>query len=137
MKIKGAQVHSVGRGGPSFSAKPALLPGDVISKVNEDTITSTKDLVEVSRKITRGKDEPIPVLVSFERGQAKLLTVIKIGPEAEENQPLEAWKPWVGVSTQVLTRELSKLSLCLALPEGFASLRFSGHSSRKRRNQGR
>ena len=96
----------------------------MISKVNEDTITSTKDLVEVSRKITRGKDEPIPVLVSFERGQAKLLTVIKIGPEAEENQPLEAWKPWVGVSTQVLTRELSE---ALGLPRttrGFASLRF-------------
>ena len=119
---KGAQVHSVGRGGPSFSAKPALLPGDVISKVNEDTITSTKDLVEVSRKITRGKDEPIPVLVSFERGQAKLLTVIKIGPEAEENQPLEAWKPWVGVSTQVLTRELSE---ALGLPRTTRGIRIA------------
>ena len=39
---------------------------------------------------------------------AKLLTVVKIGPEAEENRPVQAWKPWLGVSTQVLTRELSE-----------------------------
>jgi serine protease Do len=78
--------------------------------------------MEVSRKITRGKDEPIPVLVSFERGLAKLLTVIKIGPEAEENQPLEAWKPWVGVSTQVLTRELSE---ALGLPRTTRGIRIA------------
>ena len=36
-----------------------------------------------------------------------MLTVIKIGPEADENRPLQAWKPWVGIANQVLTRELS------------------------------
>ena len=34
---KGAQVHSVGRGGPSNSAKPALVPRDVITSINGDT----------------------------------------------------------------------------------------------------
>jgi len=119
---KGAQVHSVGRGGPSYSAKPALLPGDVITRVNDHEINQSRDLMEVSRKITRGKEEPVPVLVSFERGLAKLLTVIKIGPEAEENQPLEAWKPWVGVSTQVLTRELSE---ALGLPRTTRGIRIA------------
>ena len=119
---KGAQVHSVGRGGPSYSAKPALLPGDVITRVNDHEINQSRDLMEVSRKITRGKEEPVPVLVSFERGLARLLTVIKIGPEAEENQPLEAWKPWVGVSTQVLTRELSE---ALGLPRTTRGIRIA------------
>jgi serine protease Do len=51
---------------------------------------------------------------------ADLLTVVKIGPEAEENRPLQAWKPWVGVSTQVLTRELSE---ALELPQTTKGIR--------------
>ena len=119
---RGAQVHSVGRGGPSFSAKPSLLRGDVITGVDDFPVRSISDLVEASRKITRGQDEPVPVLVKFDRGLAKLLTVIKIGPEAEENQPLEAWKPWVGVSTQVLTRELSEV---IGLPRSTRGIRIA------------
>jgi serine protease Do len=46
--------------------------------------------------------------------------VVKIGPEAEENQPLEAWKPWLGISTQVMTRELSA---ALALPRTTRGIR--------------
>ena len=118
----GAQVHSVGRGGPSYSAKPTLLRGDVITGVDKYAIRSVSELLDASRKITRGKDEPIPVLVKFERGLAKLLTVIKIGPEAEENQPLEAWKPWVGIATQVLTRELSDM---LGLPRTTRGIRIA------------
>ena len=103
----GVQVHSTNQGGPSASAKPALSPGDVIISVNGISVHSDQDLFETSRKLTRGKTEATPVLVSFERNLSELLTVIKIGPEAEENQPVQAWKPWLGISTQVLTRELS------------------------------
>ena len=104
----GAQVHSVGRGGPSNSAKPALVRGDVITSINGKVVNSVNDMIRVSKKITHGKDAPIPTLVSFERDMAQLLTVVKIGPEAEENRPVQAWKPWLGVSTQVLTRDLSE-----------------------------
>ena len=105
---KGAQVHSVGRGGPSYGAKPRLMPGDVITAVNGETVANVDDLIRISQKRTKGKTQPVPTLVSLERDLADLLTVVKIGPEAEENRPLQAWKPWVGVSTQVLTRELSE-----------------------------
>ena len=105
---QGAQVHSVGRGGPSNSAKPIQNRGDVITGINGNLITSIADLVRLSKKITEGKKEPVSTLVSFERDMAQLITVVKIGPEAEENRPVQAWKPWLGVSTQVLTRELSE-----------------------------
>ena len=75
--------------------------------------------MDFSRKITSGKEFPVPTLVEFERNLAKILTTIKIGPEAEENQPLEAWKPWLGVSTQVLTKDLSK---AFNLPETLVEL---------------
>ena len=105
---EGAQIHSVGRGGPSNSAKPSLVRGDVITEINGEAVRGIKDLVRLSKKITEGKKEPVSTLVTFERDMAKLLTVVKIGPEAEENRPVQAWKPWLGVSTQVLTRELSE-----------------------------
>ena len=118
----GVQVHSVGRGGPSFSAKPSLLAGDVITKIGNQKVDSVQDLMDLSRKITRGKKVPVFTLVEFERNLAKILTTIKIGPEAEENQPLEAWKPWLGVSTQVLTKDLSK---ALNLPEASRGVRIT------------
>ena len=53
---------------------------------------------------------------------AQLLTVVKIGPEAEENQPVQAWKPWLGVSTQVLTRELTE---ALSMPKMTRGIRIA------------
>jgi len=105
--LSGAQVHTVAPGGPSYSAKPGLLPGDVILEANGNPIGSVNELIRISRELTSGKTSFVPVLVRFERDLASLLTVIKIGPEPVENRPLEAWKPWLGVSTQVLTKDLS------------------------------
>lgn len=117
---KGAQVHSVGRGGPSYGAKPRLSAGDVITALNGEAVESMEDLIRISQKITKGKTQPVATLVSLERDLADLLTVVKIGPEAEENRPLQAWKPWVGISTQVLTRELSE---ALGLPKTTKGIR--------------
>ena len=118
----GVQIHSVARGGPSNSAKPSLLPGDVITSIDGKKVLNLKDMMDISYKITRGKSEPVATLVSFERDMANLLTVIKIGPEAEENRPLQAWKPWLGVSTQVLTRDLSD---ALGLPRTTRGVRLA------------
>lgn len=69
-----------------------------------------------------GQTEAVPVLVKFERNLADYLTVVKIGPEAEEKRPLEAWKPWLGVSTQVLTAELAE---AIGLPPQTRGVRLS------------
>ncbi|MBT7651195.1 MAG: PDZ domain-containing protein [Opitutae bacterium] len=119
---EGAQIHSVGRGGPSNSAKPSLVRGDIITKINGEAVRDIKDLIRLSKKITEGKKEPVSTLVTFERDMAKLLTVVKIGPEAEENRPVQAWKPWLGVSTQVLTRELSE---ALKMPKATRGVRIA------------
>ena len=105
---EGAQVHSVAQGGPSYSAKPRLLENDVITSVNGQTIGNSEELFSLSRELTQNKSVPVPILVQFERNLANYLTVIKIGPEAEEKRPIEAWKAWLGVSTQVLTNDLAE-----------------------------
>ena len=119
---QGAQIHSVRRGGPSSSAKPNLIPGDVITELNGKPVKNIADMIRLSNQITKGKTEPVPTLVTFERDLADLLTVVKIGPEAEENRPMQAWKPWVGVSTQVLTRDLSE---ALELPRTTRGVRIA------------
>lgn len=119
---EGAQIHSVGRGGASYSAKPNLIPGDVITSIGGNPVKGIKDMVQITKMITKGKNEPIPTLVSFERDLAQLLTVVKIGPEPVENRPVQAWKPWLGVSTQVLTRELTE---ALKLPKSTRGVRIA------------
>ena len=104
----GAQVHSVAQGGPSFNCKPSLVPGDVIVEVGGKAITSAEQLVEFSQNLIKGKENSSPVLVRFERDQASIITVIEIGPEPIERRPVEAWKAWLGVGTQVITPELAK-----------------------------
>ncbi len=104
----GAQVHSVRRGGPASNAKPAILPGDVIIAVGGKPVENVDALVRLTRAVTEKAKEAVPTLVSYERDRAHLLTVVKLGPEAEENRPVQAWKAWAGVSTQVLTRDLSE-----------------------------
>ncbi|MEK9772420.1 MAG: PDZ domain-containing protein [Opitutae bacterium] len=104
----GVLVHTVAQGGPSFSAKPRLIENDVITEINGRKIAKIAELVSLSQELTEGKSIPVPVLVRFERNLANYLSVIKIGPEAEEKRPLEAWKPWLGVSTQVLTHDLAE-----------------------------
>ena len=102
----GAQVHSVAQGGPSFLCKPSLSSGDVIVEVNGVAITSAEQLIEFSQNLIHGKEEASPVLVRFERDQASIITVVQIGPEPFEKRPVEAWKAWLGVGTQVITPEL-------------------------------
>ena len=78
------QVHTVAQGGPSFSAKPRLIKNDVITEINGRKIAKIDDLISISEELTEGKTMPVPVLVRFERNLANYLSVIKIGPEAEE-----------------------------------------------------
>ena len=105
---KGVQVHSVNPGGPSSGSKPALRIGDVITSINNNSISCVKDMISITNHLTDKKGEPISTLVNFERNLAKLLTVVKVGPAMDENRPIQAWKAWLGVSTQVLTRELAQ-----------------------------
>jgi serine protease Do len=118
----GVQVHSVAQGGPSYSCKPQLVENDVITEVDGQPIHQISDLIEITRERTTGQTEAVPVLVKFERNLANYLTVVKIGPEAEEKRPLEAWKPWLGVSTQVLTAELAE---AIGLPTQSRGVRLS------------
>lgn len=104
----GVVVDSVRPGGPASESKPALRSGDILITANDKTLTNMKALDEFTREATRDAKSPIPVLVAFERDSQQLITVVRIGPEPEDEKAARPAKAWLGVQTQVLTRELAE-----------------------------
>ena len=105
---KGVLVDTVKSGGPSAEARPPLVSKDVITKINDKPVANTAELLDLTATITKDSKSPKPVLVAFERGPEKLVTVVKVGPEPDPSKPQLAEKPWFGARTQVLTTDLAE-----------------------------
>jgi serine protease Do len=104
----GVYVQSLRPGGPSADAKPSIGRGDIIRKVNGKAVRDVAHLRELTAEATKGKTDPAEVLVDYDRGTSRLLTVVKVGKEPEPDKPALARKPWPAVDTQVLTRDLAE-----------------------------
>ncbi|MCU0772468.1 MAG: PDZ domain-containing protein [Verrucomicrobia bacterium] len=103
---RGVWVDSVRPGGSSAAAKPELRRDDVIVAVGGEPMDNVAALRQFTEEFVRELEEPEPVLVTFDREGQELATVIRIGPEPDPNKPARPDKGWLGVETQVLTREL-------------------------------
>jgi serine protease Do len=104
---KAVMVQSLRPGGGAAASKPSIDPGDLILAVDGKPTPDLKALVAVSREITAGKTEPVPVLVSYEHDGRNYLTVVNIGPEPDVDKPGIAKKAWVGIDTQVISADLA------------------------------
>jgi serine protease Do len=108
----GVRIRGIRPGGAADDAKPALKEDDVIVALNEATVKDVTSLASTVEKLLRGRTEPLPVLVAFDRRAERLLTVVEIGRPGIEDPGMEARKAWVPVSVQTLTPELAdKLGL--------------------------
>lgn len=103
----GVLITSLRTGGPSDNAKPGLRENDVIVEAAGEPVRSLDDLRAITEK-TVTDDEPVPVLVTVERGQERIRTVVEVGLTDTPDPGLEVRKAWLPVGTQVLTRELAK-----------------------------
>ena len=106
--LDGVMVTSVRPGGPAGEAKPALGPRDVIVEVNGKPVKSVQDLIEITRELTEGKTERVPVVATFERKAARYLAVVKVGIQELKDPGLEVAKAWLPVETHVISREIAK-----------------------------
>jgi serine protease Do len=104
----GVLVTSVRPGGPAGSAKPALQASDVIVEVNAQPLKNAQDLIAQTRKLTEGRTEPVPAMVTFERKAARYLAVVRIGLEELKDPGLEVTKAWLPVETHVISREIAR-----------------------------
>jgi serine protease Do len=105
----GVRVRDVRPGGSAAEAKPPLDDDDVIVEIDRAPVRGLDDLSSAIQKIVKGKSEPVPTLVGFERAGEKLLTVVNLGGSTLDDPGREATKAWLPIGTQVLTPELADL----------------------------
>ncbi len=105
----GVLVSSISKTGPVAASKPALQPGDMILKVNGTSIKTLKDLAEITKERVAGNKTDIKTIVEFERKGELLATVVELNMHPNSSQSAAAQKAWLGVQTQVLTRDLASI----------------------------
>ncbi len=106
--LDGVQIKSVRPGGPCGEAKPQIFPTDIIVAVDGKPLRNVEELITMTRKITEGKNEPIPVLVEFERNAKKYLTVVKVGIQELDDPGLETKKAYMEATTQVISGDMAE-----------------------------
>ncbi len=106
--LEGVLVTSVRPGGPAGEAKPAIKARDVIVEVNGAPVKSLQDLIELTRKLTEGQTERVPVIATFERKADRFLAVVKVGIQELKDPCLEVTKAWLPVEVQVISRDIAK-----------------------------
>ena len=103
-------VSSIRRSGPSAQAKPALKSGDVILRVNGESIHCLADFQAITQKITENDQTGVNTMVEFERNTQLLATVVSVAKKANPSESSAAASAWMGVKTQVLTKDLATVS---------------------------
>ncbi len=128
---KGALVESIRSGSGSATAKLPLQSGDILLKVNGQTIETSEALKQLTAKILEEESGRPSVLVLFERDTKQMLTVVKLGREENKNRPATANKPWSSLATQVLTSDIAE-SLGMPRQRGVRVCEvFKGHAAEK------
>ena len=107
-RVEGALVTSVRPGGPAGEAKPSLDPRDVIVEVNGAPVKNVQELIDLTRQLTEGKTEPVPVVATFERKADRYLAVVRVGTRELKDPGLEVTKAWLPVEAQVISREIAR-----------------------------
>lgn len=103
----GARVINLRPGGPAAEARPALQGGDVIVAIDNAPVTSVADVEARTAAALEGRTNA-NLLVAFERGLERRLTVVQAGENRQDDGGLEAAKAWVPVAVQVLTPPLAE-----------------------------
>ena len=110
----GVLVTSIRSGGPCEDARPRVIEGDVITGVAGKPVRNVREFADATAAITTGAKEPMPALVALDRRAEQYLTVVKVGKKPTPAPAGEASKAWIGLNTQVLTREMAE---ALKLPD--------------------
>ena len=91
-------------------------------------------LIAMAERVVRGRVEPLPVLVAFDRRGQRMLTVLELARPGSQDPGMEARKAWIPVAVQAITPELAEK---LGVPgktwrPGDACARAVRHSGRHR-----
>lgn len=105
---QGALINGTRSGGPADIAEPSLHYGDIILKVEGETITSLESLADKYQQIMAMDPLPEYVLIEFDRQGKNHLTLVKPKPDEPDDPPRDIRKAWVGIATQPIVEKLAK-----------------------------
>lgn len=103
----GVLVSSVSKSGAVASAKPALAKGDLIRSVNGQSVKNLEALQALSAEFLKSDKADAGAIVEFERKGQLMATVIELGKEPNQSDSSAAKHAWIGLNTQVITRDLA------------------------------
>lgn len=104
----GVLVTGVREGGPTQTAEPALVYGDMIRAVDGRPIKDLASFVNAYKDIADRKPAVEQVLVEFDRRGKNQMTLVKPRPDKDEDRPREVAKAWIGIATQPVLKELAE-----------------------------
>ncbi len=104
----GVRVRGVRPGGPAADGRPALEQDDVVVEIDGKSVRNLEDFTTVIEQRTKSQNDPVSLLVAFDRGRQRMLTVIEVGRPGLEDPGLETRKAWIPVTLQVLTPSLAE-----------------------------
>lgn len=109
----GVVITGVRSGSPAALAEPALGWGDIVHEVGGKPVRTLKEFVETYKGIMTpgiGNPEKIPenLMLRFDRRGKDQVTIIKPRPKPDVDPTREVPKPWIGVATQPVLRDLAK-----------------------------
>ncbi len=105
----GVLISSISKTGPVAASKPSLQPGDLIVKVNGTAIKTLKNLTDITAERVAGDKSDVKTIVEFERKGQLLASVVELNMQPNSSQSAAAQKAWLGLQTQVLTRDLATI----------------------------
>jgi serine protease Do len=131
-EARGVLVTTVRQGGPAWQARPRLSENDVIVEIGGKAVTGVEALLEETRALVKGRKDPVPALVTFERRRERYVTVVRLEEEKEsQDQGIEARKAWLPAATQPLTKDAAG-ALGVAGGSGFRVTQlYAGHGAEK------
>jgi serine protease Do len=104
----GVRLRGLRAGGAADEARPPMANDDVIVSVDGKPVKDVEGLTAIVNQLAQSEDSPVKVLIGFDRGVERLLTVVEIGRAGLQDPGLEARKAWVPITVQVLTRDLAE-----------------------------
>lgn len=105
---RGVLVDSIRQGGPATECKPPLQVGDIITGIAGAPVENVAELRKKTAELTKNVTQTKRTLVTFDRGESELVTVVKIGPDPDDEKPEQPEKAWLGADTQVLGSDLAE-----------------------------
>ena len=85
-----------------------MEPGDIVVKVGSKPVKNLAELLAATEAIVKNQAEPVPTVITLDRRNERLLTVVKLGLSEQEDRSPEVRKAWFPAPVQVFTTDLAE-----------------------------